>query len=328
MKKKIYIVTFWHEINYGALLQMHSLFNYLKKKYDVKILRYINLKHFFLSNITSIFSNFKVYLNLKKILIFWKYNSKLNYSKFYFNLKNLTFNNVIFGSDEIWNLNHSFNKKNFNYFGQNIVSKNKNSYAASFGNLKKKNLLTREILNLKNSLQDFNIKTVRDYPSKDILKSIGIKSTLVVDPIFFIKKKKNYNKKLIIVYGRIDKDIKINKIITDKQFKNHEILSLGYENKWCNNSIIDCKIEMFLKYFRDSDLIITNMLHGELLAIKFHKKLFKINNPKKKQKSKHIFYHDLKNIKNNLNIIETSKIKKKVNLKISESKKILDTFFL
>ena len=85
---------------------------------------------------------------------------------------------------------------------------------------------------------------------------------------------------------------------------------------------------MFLKYFRDSDLIITNMLHGELLAIKFHKKLFKINNPKKKQKSKHIFYHDLKNIKNNLNIIETSKIKKKVNLKISESKKILDTFFL
>ena len=69
------------------------------------------------------------------------------------------------------------------------------------------------------------------------------------------------------------------------------------------------------------------MLHGELLAIKFQKKLFKINNPKKKQKSKHIFYHDLKKIKNNLDIVETYKIKKKVDLKTKESKKILDKFF-
>jgi hypothetical protein len=88
MKKKIGILTFWNEINYGALLQLYSLYKFLKnKKYNVEIIRYFHFKHLFINYLITIFSSFKIINNIKKIIIFKKFFKKINKSKLTFKLK-------------------------------------------------------------------------------------------------------------------------------------------------------------------------------------------------------------------------------------------------
>ena len=327
MKKKIHILTFWNEINYGAILQLHSLNNFLKKKNKVKIVKYINFRHLLLARIITIFGGFSIIKNLKKINLFNKFRKKFKFSKVYFNYNKFDIENIVFGSDEIWNLNHMFNKKDFTYFGNNFISKNLTSYAASIGNLKLSDLKYKQRLLLQNNLKKFKIITVRDYPSKMFLSKVGFSSKLVVDPIFFIKNFNLKKKKFIIVYGKITLDNKIEKIINSNSYKRHKIISIGFNNDWCDVSLINCEIYKFLNYFQNTSLVITNMLHGELFAIKFTKKLYRVNNSNKTNKFKHIFFHDLKKIKEKNGIMDTSRIQKVVKEETKNSEEILKKFF-
>ena len=327
MKKKIGILTFWNEINYGALLQLYSLYKFLKnKKYNVEIIRYFHFKHLFVNYLITIFSSFKIINNIKKIIIFKKFFKKINKSKLTFKLKE-NYDGIIIGSDEVWNLKHSINKNNMIFFGQNTKAKVKiASYAASFGSTNYKDYFFFKNQKLiKKNLIKFQKISVRDHNSKKILSKIGINSEIHVDPIFLLEKKiKKFNFNYFVIYGKISNQFEIKQIKKISQIYNLKIISIAYYNKWCDENLIECKIDDFLSYFKNCNLIATNMLHGEFFSIKFRKRFIRLKNHKKINKFNHIFnrYINFSNFYG-LSYFDAKKIDKIINKKIEISKKYL-----
>lgn len=325
MRKKIGILTLWNEINYGALLQLYSLYKFIKKQgYDVEIIRYFNLNHLIQSYLITILSSFKIIDNLKKIFIFKNFFNSINKSKLIFNL-NENYHGIIIGSDEVWNLNQPINKKNQYFFGEKIKQK-LISYAASFGSTNYQDSLF--LLNkkgIKKNLSKFQKISVRDQNSIKILNKIKIKSNIHVDPVFLLEEKiKNVKCNFFIIYGKISDNFEINQINKISKEKHLRTISIAYHNEWCDINLINCKIDNFLSYFKNCSLVATNMLHGEFLSLKFRKKFIRLKNLRKNNKFNHIFNKNINFIKyHRLNYFDASKIDKIIDRKINISKNYL-----
>jgi len=104
------------------------------------------------------------------------------------NFKNYCSRDIfVAGSDQVWNKYAKYSGGLQKYCFSNIKSKNKVSIAVGVvDNHTNKIEHKKDLIKVKNSLLDFKHITVREHGSAEFLKSIGVSSEIMLDPIFLV----------------------------------------------------------------------------------------------------------------------------------------------
>ena len=192
--KKISIVTWIGNGNFGTALQSYALQYKLKKiGYDTNILQYFDFSFNLRSSIKSILS----FLGISKVLK-RKVISTYSDNFFYFIKHNYYIRNIytkrqyksllndtdvfLAGSDQIWNAWHSFNSF---YFLEFAKKAKKISYASSIGT---SDFPQQHKKQIKRLLQDFKFIGVRELNAVNAVNSLLEKDIAiqVLDPTFLL----------------------------------------------------------------------------------------------------------------------------------------------
>lgn len=350
MDKRIGILTFHNTTNYGAALQAYALqkkINELGYYCDTIKYKNENIDKIYrpqkLSDIKNIkeLAKFILLNNGKKKLYerFQKfYNENMNFS-FEVDKSNITklnriYDKFIVGSDQVWNLDLSY--QDYNYYLQFVENNNKkNAYAASFGYL---DIPEKYRVNSICELKKFKNIGVREIQGRHIInKYLNRDVSVVLDPTLLLKKsdwlnlikskKNNFEKdKFVLLYivSPNDEIIEFSKKIAEK-----------YKAKiiWINNSTKKIKgiynmknsdpID-FLYYIYNSKCVITTSFHGVALSIALNKDFyFGLSNEKNNFNSRIESLTEILELKNrNLNKEEFCAIDyKKVNMLLEKEQK-------
>lgn len=302
---KMGILTFYNTTNYGALLQMYALYRTLcDGGFDVSVIRYCcdavekreNLK---LHNAKSVKQFLRILIlklpNANKQKCFREFEKEhFEYSKVIYNENNLNkikneYNEVVVGSDQVWNTQLTGNDKGF--FLKDADGVKKVSYAASFGVDTIDDETSCEISPL---LNKFDAISVREVSGIDIVKKCcGKTPDFVLDPTFLLnsntwnklageasKPKKPYvllyliqNKKQTIEYA---------KNIAEKNGWDIKYVNISPYHVRGVQNIRSASPVTFLRLIRDASLIITGSYHGLALSVNFSKPVYYELNSKTK----------------------------------------------
>lgn len=315
---KIGILTFHRGTNYGAFLQAWSLHQILLNfGLDVSIIDYQNIAYRKAERNVFLFQNvrqfkYKHWSKPIKYYLFrfwqWRY---LNMSK------SSMYDLVIFGSDEIWNLNNWVGTVDLKLFGFGFVNSRKIGLAPSFGSTEISTLLTnKEIISL---LLQFDHISVRDTISQDYLKKAGIVSDLMLDPTMYINWSQNnlvnkYSRKLkkkrYAIVNIHQTKIFHNELLKLRNYlmETHEIelICLTYTNSIAGLNCVNAPNPFeWISYYLNAMFIITDTFHGAIFGLNSGQPLIILNPGEKGNKIKGLFenaglrlsFHDL-NIEN------------------------------
>jgi hypothetical protein len=315
---KIGILTFHRGTNYGAFLQAWSLHQILLNfGLDVSIIDYQNIAYrkaernvFLFQNVRQV--KYKHWSKPLKYHLFrfwqWRY---LNMSK------SSMYDLVIFGSDEIWNLNNWVGTIDLKLFGFGFANSRKIGLAPSFGSTEISNLLTnKEIISL---LSQFDHISVRDTISQNYLKKAGIVSDLMLDPTMYINWTQNnlvdkysikLKKKRYAIVNIHQTKIFHNELLKlrDYLIRTHEIelICLTYTNSIAGLNCVNAPNPFeWVSYYLNAMFIITDTFHGAIFGLNSGQPLIILNPGEKGNKIKGLFenaglslsFHDL-NIEN------------------------------
>jgi len=300
---KIGILTFNWAVNYGAILQMYALYNYLfDQKYEVFIINYSPEE---LSNLYSL-SIIQKPVNIKKVVrktleniykkkLFNKFNNFINKNFQMTNkiinrtdLKNIVkqFDLIIVGSDQVWN--YEITKKYIEDYLLLEIDCKKLAYAASLG----KNNIKDEVKDMfQRSLKNFECISLREYDSIPYLKSIYNRNDYVssVDPVFLLDKKqwirfatqsdyKISERNYILVYMLEFDEYLLSKAKELSKKNNLPIYSIEIpyirikkEFKGIKK-LHDVGLNDFVKLFNNAAYILTNSFHGTAFSLILNKK--------------------------------------------------------
>lgn len=285
-KQQIGLLTFYHVLNYGALLQCFALQETIKELAgNCTIIPYKCPR---LTENDRLISFQK--LNPKTIAkwisqgygTYKKKQAFLNFSRKYLNLpKQMLWDNyetIIVGSDQVWNLTLTGN--DYTYFLENMKCR-KIAYAASFGEDHIPSYMEKRLIN---GIKGFSKISFREKITCQYLDSFGIVSSAVADPVFL-------------------PDIKIWHHLADQAStsrpehyilvycveKSEEVFSYAYKLSrkyqypviYLNQNFFFKKKGFiykrgaspidFLSYIREADFIVTNSFHGTAFSILFEK---------------------------------------------------------
>ena len=266
MNEKVGIVTFNTANNYGAVLQCYALSEVLKAfELDISI----------------------VYRPLEKKSL--NFRSKIRsyvmgYSFKAFNKEYLpslcadkdTLDSIVFGSDQIWNLDITGAYWKY-FFGHDISSDiNKVSYAASIGTSKwthPNNTAEVRVL-----LSDFKAISVRETSGQLICKdNFSLNVDQVLDPTLLLNSYVNISgmdtsTKNIVLYSFI-KDAtvisELRKIAVDLELQPVILNDFRFRNGI--KSVPFPSVERWLNYLKNSSFVITDSFHGMVFSIIFRK---------------------------------------------------------
>jgi hypothetical protein len=281
------LITFHDGINFGAFLQVYALQNFLNNKgIQNEIINYKNKLHLFNEYKCLIYTRRAnlLYLNFKKVIKFKEAQKKLKCTNFFTKIEHFKkkYDNIFFGSDEIWNYMNSFVGNDFVYFGKGLSADKFISYAASFGAVNYGDTIPDVLREL---LRSFHAISVRDVNSFRILKDFYCGAIeIVLDPIFLYDFKMDientvHEKNYIMVYTvGLDPDVQ-NKLKEYAANKGKNLISVGYLNSFCNSNVIGIGPFEFLNYIINADEIVTSMFHGVLFAIKYRKQFCIVVDP-------------------------------------------------
>lgn len=290
---RIYTLTFQFASNFGAVLQMFALYQYLKLNgHEVEVIdywpKYALLNERWYSNGFSSIKSLSLIpirlLNSITFNIFVKKNIKL--TRKCTNIQEicaLPSADVIFvGSDQVWNPD-LLGEINDAYFLNFDTTSLKVSYAASMG----QDVVSDEIINrILPMIRKFDIVTVReDYLCK-LLSDNGVSSVRhVVDPVFLLDAsiyrsiaKRKIHKKYVLTYYSDDEAITEKLATKIAKENNCIVLKIGsYRNK---NGIIGTKttsVEEFLGLIDGAEYIVTPSFHCIAFSIIFKKDFYAIH---------------------------------------------------
>lgn len=184
----------------------------------------------------------------------------------------------IFGSDTIWNIEKSyFNNKQDIYFGKNIKGK-KIAYAPSIAGT---DINEFDNDSIKNALNDFYALSARDVNTQEMIKAIvGIDSPIVCDPTLLMSKN-IFNEQIsdrpvlqdspifLYLFDNMTPS-NINTIKKIAKEKGKKIVAMGRDCNWADK-VIPFDPYLFLQYYRDSSLVITNTYHGTIFSLIYQK---------------------------------------------------------
>lgn len=273
------ILTYHNGINHGGFLQAYALQNFLRSKnIETEVIHYKNWKYtigelkYFLNprKPQNLFSNALKILKFRREILQLKLGKRIYDPK---ELRNDHFDNIIIGSDSIWNYTNSFSGFDPTYFSKDLNADNIISYAASFGPDKLDSAYPKEIQDL---LRNLNAIAVRDDNSFNCVeKLIETQPTKVLDPTFLYdfhgEQKPCRTNNFILAYAIDLPEGTINSVKRLAKQKNKKIVSIGYKHDWADVNVRSLSPFEWLGYFANAHAIITSMFHGTIFCVKYNK---------------------------------------------------------
>ena len=310
---KVGILTYHRAENYGALLQAYALRSYLKGQgYDVDFVDYWPDYH---KDYFRIFPRRKFSAGgfaAKALSVYWgtvwalpRYKRKRALQVFmkrflgvsgpakYTSDKDICreFDTVVFGSDQIWRQQNLPTHKGLDlwYFGSPNIEARKIAYAGSTGPI---DLSDNEKELFKQYLSAFDRLSVRESSLKDLLDSLGLTSTLVVDPVFLLDKQQwldlsamsskratHKKKKYILFYNLLNSKEAARfaeKLSREKNLPVVEItkrFGFRYVGKRYSH---DASVLDFLSLIENADFVVSNSFHGVALSVIMGKQFYAV----------------------------------------------------
>jgi hypothetical protein len=273
------IVTYHDGINFGAYLQVYALQKTLSSLgFANKIINYKAKQHWW-NEYRCILRTKRpslLFANMKKIAKFKEAQRLLDQTKFAFYTEAFSaqpFDAIIFGSDEIWNYRNPLIGYDPAYFGGGFAAERLVSYAASCGSLDSCAGFTPDIIEL---LSRFHSISVRDENSQAIVRqALGVEAEIVLDPTllhdFSGAEIPAPIKDFIMVYTTGFDTAHQAAIRAYADAKGKRLISVGYRNAFCDQSVAGIGPFEFLGYLKNADEVITSMFHGTLFSIKYGK---------------------------------------------------------
>ena len=309
------IVTFNSAHNYGAVLQVYAMQEYLKSLgLEVDVINY-RIKE--IDNVYKLYNikskKSKIIRGVKKVLKFFKVNAverwriekRRNFEYFINNVLNTTkpyqtlkeiqadflqYDILIAGSDQIWNteLTKGFKPAYFLEFGNKDARRV--SYAASIGNDEIDN---KYVLLYKRYLENFDFISVREESMKEIFKELTDKPiTRVIDPTLLLdkevydnlKKETKYKGKDYIYVHYIGDDDKTYEI-ADKLSRTLGIPIVHNRRKGLFENELDYLFrgspEEFISVIENAKYIVTNSFHTTVFALIYEKDFITVPHAKR-----------------------------------------------
>lgn len=278
--KKIGILTFHDEPNYGAFLQTYALSETLKNLgYDVEIIDLRIKETLQFSFIVKLLSPAIRYFIFEKARKKYLNRSKRKYDSSE-DLKNNVPNCDIYllGSDQVWNKDVTGELKYSYFFDFLPDNKPRLSYASSFG-MEKWDFDDEETKKINSLFSKFSAVGVREKSAIDLCKNnCNIEATLVVDPTLLysdyskltgkIKQRKNS-----IVCFKFNKGIEFYNFLRDFKRQNNfdiSILNKTLPQKQIGNIPLPT-IKKWIKSIAESEIVITDSYHALIFSIIYKK---------------------------------------------------------
>ena len=301
--KKVGIITFHNAHNYGAMLQVFALQNFIEDTYNdinVKVINYENKK--IVSQyklITSFRKNPIKYVKLlSRDIKSYKINSKRynNFNLFMNNELNLTdrykninmfnedFDICITGSDQVWNPD-IVGKLSDEYtlnFGKKEMKRV--SYAASIGDISQVKAYKEDF---KNKISKIDAISVRETDAKEVLQElINKKIDVVLDPTLLLsreqwnKKIENLspeNEKYILAYV-VKADEEYLKIVNDLSKRTGlKVIHFEKDNIKYNSVVKSAYTKgpyEFVNLIKNAEYVVATSFHAAVFSVIFNKKFF------------------------------------------------------
>lgn len=306
---QINTLTTYNVYNYGASLQAYALMTYLESKgHNVKIINfqpeYLTRKYNYLwvnpeSSMNKCIMTRIIYRILKYIQRQTTLKRKRKFD--YFNHQLLQETDTIYhsyedlknnppkadlyivGSDQIWNVFYEAGQDP-SFFLDWVTEGKKASYAASFSYL---NIGKTHLKRIQKSLQSFTGISVREFHGLNILNSMNITGTWVLDPIFLLNIKEwkklmppfNKKEKYLLIYD-FERNKELKKFaIKYAEIKKMKIYSINdtYPLLYANRNFGSAGPKDFLSLIYNCDAFISNSFHGTAFSILFNKPVFVFN---------------------------------------------------
>lgn len=178
-----------------------------------------------------------------------------------------TYDLVIVGSDEVWNLSHPWYGGLPLFFGDGLRAKRLAAYAASFGNYDADAGLDHR---WSASIAAFAKVSVRDENSRRLIRqSTGFDPALVLDPClqFGVPREAAGEERVLAVYGHSFPSwfqAAVRRIAAERDLR---VVSIGYRNDWADAQWLTAGPEDFARFMASSAAVATNFFHGCVFAI-------------------------------------------------------------
>ena len=272
---KIGIITVYDAMNnLGSYLQAYALKTHLEALgHDVYFVQNNSLLTEIKSCVLKLNPKREFFLRIKKCCKFLKSLKKLKTTKKE-KISEGYFDYLIYGSDEIWNMDNPYFKSPF-FFGSDNNHPKKIAYAISVGEMSKETL--DKNLDISKGIFDFKHIYVRDNHTKKLLENLTNKELRTVcDPT------------LLIPVDKLEKDIKLPKqkyifvytygidqpmIENIKKFAKEKgliIVSACFWHIWCDK-IIQCEPLQFSTLIKNAEYVFTTTFHGAIFTMLNHK---------------------------------------------------------
>jgi hypothetical protein len=314
---KIRTITTHDCYNYGSALQTYALLEYLKEQgHEAKVIDF--KPDFLLSrynwkwvNKNSRFNKFKltrwIYRGLKYVQLLMLHkrikkfdefmNKEIDSTRTYYTNEELMQNPpsadaFIVGSDQVWNSSYEQGKCPA-YYLEFVKKGKKIAYSASFSITSINESIKPTI---KNYLEKFDSIAVREIQGLDILNSLGIHGTWVLDPVFLITTDKwkklmtpiKKKEKFILIYdfehNRILKKFAL--LLKEKTGAKIYAINDKYPLLYADKNIMGQGPKEFLSYIYNCDYFLSNSFHGTAFSIIFEKEFFVFNRLRDKVNSR------------------------------------------
>lgn len=289
-KKNVLIATLCRSPNVGAYLQAYALQEVLKKKglnpCFLDIYDWVNnLKRykFIFRRRGKLLINLP--FNFKQVLAFKLSEKQLNIIK---KDSNINFDGAFVGSDEIWNVTNSTFNTVPEFFGINIPTTKKFTYAPSVGNAT--HLDIRKYPVYVNGINSFDLLSVRDSETFTTVSELAPNKmvTRVVDPTFLYDFSDDEEPitipvPYIAVYTYGMKPEKVSEVRDYARKNNLMLVSPTIKHMWCDMNIPSTPFQ-FLSIIKNAKCVITDTFHGSIFAIKYKKDFISYGDEKKKVK--------------------------------------------
>ena len=327
---KINTLTTYNVYNYGASLQAYALQKYLTNLgHEVEIINYqpeyLTRKYNYKwVNPESKLSKFVVTRIVYRIMKYLQRQTTLGRKRMFdtFNHQVLKETSTkytsykilctqppradlyIVGSDQIWNVFYETGRDPA-FFLEFVKQGHKASYAASFSYL---NIDTRNKVRIKKSLETFDAVAVREYHGLNILESMNIKGTWVLDPVFLLSAeqwkqlmvseiiKEDY----LLIYD-FERNEELKHFAKEYAHGNHlKIYAIAdtYPLLYADKNLMKAGPKEFVSMIYYCKAFISNSFHGTAFSIIFNKPVFVFNRRRHKVNSRMESLMTLFNLKN------------------------------
>lgn len=185
-----------------------------------------------------------------------------------------TWDAVVVGSDEVWNLRHPWYAGRRLFFGDGLRADRLISYAASVGNHDAADGLSPPWTDY---LRRFDSLSVRDENSRRLIRgAVGVDPVVVLDPCLQFPEplaRPVGGSDEVVVYGHGFPAWFAARVRRWARGRSLRLVSFGYRNAWCDASRLDEGPEVFAEVMTSARAVVTNFFHGCVFSL-LHRRPF------------------------------------------------------